>query len=189
MSGPPPPPERARLFAAADLPDAVRSELAAWGAACASRVADLRPVPAERLHLTLVFLGTRPLEEAERIGELVTACADGPVEVALGDALWLAPRRPHVLTVAVEDAGGRLGALQARVAAALAEGAGHEPERRAYRPHATVARVRKGARVRPGDVALPAVPRGAFALPSLTLYRSVLGRSARYEPLARVALS
>jgi 2'-5' RNA ligase len=177
-----------RLFAAADLPAAVRSELAAWGAACAELVGDLRPIPAQRLHLTLVFLGSRPEAEAEAIGELVTACADGPVGVELGEALWLAPRRPHVLTVGVTDVTGRLGDLQARVSEALQAGAGHEPERRRYRPHATVARVRKGARVRPDDVALPRAPRASFALEALALYRSVLGPSPRYEPLARVPL-
>lgn len=177
-----------RLFAAADLPGGVRAGLAAWGAACAERVPALRAIPAERLHLTLVFLGTRPAEEAERIGALVTACAEGAVDVALGDALWLAPRRPHVLTVALHDPAGRLRELQARVSAALRDGAGHEPEARAYRPHATVARVRKGSRVRPGDVALPPAPGASFALEALTLYRSHSGPAPRYEALARAPL-
>jgi len=177
-----------RLFAAADLPEHVREELAAWGAACAALVGDLRAIPAGRLHLTLVFLGSRPDSEAEEIGRLVTACADGPVEVALGDALWLSPRRPHVLTVVVEDATARLGELQHRVSKALQDGAGHAPEGRRYRPHATVARVRRGARVRPGDVALPRVPRASFPLETLTLYRSHPGSAPRYEALARAVL-
>jgi RNA 2',3'-cyclic 3'-phosphodiesterase len=177
-----------RLFAAADLPEEVRHELAAWGSACAELVDGLRPVPAERMHLTLVFLGSRPDEEADSIGELVTACADGPVEVALGEALWLAPRRPHVLTIALQDATGRLAELQARVSEALQAGIGHEPEGRRYRPHATVARVRRGARVRPVDVALPRVPRASFPLRTLTLYRSHPGPAPRYEALARADL-
>jgi RNA 2',3'-cyclic 3'-phosphodiesterase len=178
-----------RLFAAADLPEQVRTELAAWGAACAARVEGLRPVPAERMHLTLVFLGSRPDEEAERIGALVAGCTDGPVEVALGDVLWLAPRRPHVLTVALTDPSGALGRLQARVSRALAEGAGHEPERRRFRPHATVARVRRGARIRPAEVALPRLPDvGSFSLPSLALYRSVMGAHPRYEALTQAPL-
>jgi RNA 2',3'-cyclic 3'-phosphodiesterase len=177
-----------RLFAAADLPGAVRAPLAVWGAACASIVPGLRSVPADRLHVTLVFLGSRDAADAERIGELVTACADGPVDVALGGALWLSPRRPHVLTVEVLDASGRLGALQGRVSAALEHGAGHEPEARRWRPHVTVARVRRGARVRPGDVALPRVPSASFALEALTLYRSHPGPAPRYEALARTRL-
>jgi 2'-5' RNA ligase len=114
------------------------------------------------------------------------------VEVALGDALWLAPRRPHVLTVALRDGSGRLEALQARVQAALEAGAGHVPERRAWRPHVTVGRVRRGARVRPDDVALPAVPRASFALEAVALYRSETDPtrpSPRYEAVARAALA
>jgi 2'-5' RNA ligase len=178
-----------RLFAAADLPRDVRAALAGWGAAAAGASSALRPVPAERLHLTLVFLGARGEEEAEGIGELVTACADGPVHAELGDALWLSPRRPHVLTVALRDPAGRIGELQARVQDALVSGAGHEAERRRYLPHVTVARVRRDARLRPGDVALPEVPRASFALEALTLYRSRLGSSPVYEALARVPLA
>jgi 2'-5' RNA ligase len=180
-----------RLFAAADLPQDVREALGRWGAAAAGESPALRPVPADRLHLTLVFLGTRDGDEAERIGELVTACADGaggPVLAELGDVLWLSPRRPHVLTVGLRDPAGRIGELQARVQRALVSGAGHEAERRRYLPHVTVARVRKGARVRPAEVALPAVPRASFALDALTLYRSHGGPSPRYEALARVPL-
>ena len=123
-----------RLFAAADIPGAVRAPLASWGAACADDVPGLRAIPEERLHLTLVFLGSRDDAEAPGIGELVTACADGPVEVALGEPLWLSPRRPHVLTVAVGDPSGRLAELQARVSAALEAGVGHEAERRSVAP-------------------------------------------------------
>jgi 2'-5' RNA ligase len=177
-----------RLFAAAELPSSARSELAAWGAACASVVPGLRPVSADRLHLTLVFLGSREASAAAAIGSLVVGCADGPVSVELGEPLWLAPRRPHVLTVALLDASGRLGALQARVSQALVAGAGFEPERRRFRPHATVARVRKGARVRPEEVELPPAPVGSFSLEALTLFSSVLGPAARYEAVVRVAL-
>jgi 2'-5' RNA ligase len=177
-----------RLFAAADLPLRVREELAAWGEACAEVVPGIRAVPAARMHLTIVFLGSRPDAEAQDIGELVAACADGPVEVELGDALWLSPRRPHVLTIGLTDPTGRLGELQARVAAALQAGIGHAPESRPYRPHVTVARVRRGARVRPGDVALPRVPRATLPLQSLTLYRSHPGPAPRYEALAQAVL-
>ena len=181
-----------RLFAAADLPEAVREALAQWGVAAAGASTALRPVPAERLHLTLVFLGSRAAEEAERIGELVTACADGPVPAELGDVLWLSPRRPHVLTVGLRDPAGRIGELQARVQHALVSGAGHQAERRRYLPHVTVARVRRDARLRPGDVALPQVPRASFALEALTLYRSETAPtrppSPRYEALAQVPL-
>jgi 2'-5' RNA ligase len=172
-----------RLFAAADLPADVRLPLAAWAAASADVCPGLRPVAEERLHLTLVFLGQRPDSEAEGLASRVGGCADGAVDVALGETLWLAPRRPHVLTIALRDASGALLALQARVADALGV---HED--RAYRPHVTVARVRKGERIRPSEVELPPAPEASFGLEALALYRSHLGPSPRYEALARVPL-
>jgi RNA 2',3'-cyclic 3'-phosphodiesterase len=130
-----------------------------------------------------VFLGSRAGEESDGLASRAVACADGPVDVALGEALWLSPRRPHVLTVELRDPAGSLASLQTRVADAL-----EEHEDRAYRPHVTVCRVRKGARIRPSEVALPPVPEASFGLEALALYRSHLGPSPRYEALARVEL-
>ena len=72
----------------------------------------------------------------------------GAPRLALGDALWLPPRRPGVLAVAVDDLDGTLGRLQASLSSALGSGGFHRPEKRAYRPHVTVARVRRGAAIR-----------------------------------------
>lgn len=180
--------DTARLFAAVDLPDAVRSDLADWARTAVGRRDDLRRVPADALHLTLAFIGDRALEEAGEIGEAVTEAAEGEVPLRIGAPLWLAPRHPHVLTVAIEDPAGALGALHARVESALAACCGFVSERRTFRPHVTVARVRRGARVRP--VALEAPPPSRFDAVAVTLYRSRLGRGgAQYEPLARAALA
>jgi len=76
----------------------------------------------------------------------------------------------------------------AAAASALAKAGLHEPERRAFRPHATVARLRAGARaprVTPREGPEPV----AFAGESVTLYRSRLSAAgARYEPLERVTI-
>ena len=53
-----------------------------------------------------------------------------------------------MLTVAVDDPSGGLAAVQAEVAGALAAAGTFEPEARPFRPHVTVARLRKGARRR-----------------------------------------
>ena len=151
------------------IPGAVRAALAAWGAAGAGDVPGAAGGPGGALHVTLVFLGSRDDAEApRRSARCVAACADGPVELALGEPLWLSPRRPHVLTVAVRrPVRAPRGAAGARCRRPLEAGVGYEPERRRSRPHVTVARVRRGARVRPGDVALPRVPSAAFALAAL----------------------
>ena len=137
----------ARLFAAVDLPDAVRAQLSAFGRACAAADPALRVVAPDGLHVTLAFLGHRPLDEVEAAAAAVRAAAPAPrlrIRLELGAPLWLSPRRPHVLTVALHDVDGELARLQAAVATGLAAALDWVPERRAFRPHVTVARVRRG---------------------------------------------
>ena len=178
----------ARLFAALELPAAVRAQLAAFGHAAAARDDALRPVDEEALHLTLAFLGHRPLDEIQPAREAIRSLDDAAPPLALGEPLWLAPRRPHVLTVALEDADGALAALRADVVGRLAAALPWQPEDRPFRPHVTVARVRRDARPRKRD--LPDPPRATFAGGPVTLFRSHLGGGpARYEALERVALT
>jgi len=177
----------ARLFAALDLPAPVRDALGAFGRAAAADDFALRAVRDDALHVTLAFLGHRALDDIEPACEAVRAVAAPVPDLALGEVLWLAPRRPHVLTVEVVDGTGALFALQERVVAALVDAVGYEPDRRRFRPHVTVARVRHGAA--PRRTGLPAAPEAAFAGEALTLYRSWLGGGpARYEALEQVGL-
>jgi 2'-5' RNA ligase len=172
-----------RLFVALDVPPDARAALAAWAHEAVGEDERLRLVPVESLHATLVFLGERPDTEAPRLAEAVIGAVDAPAPPLLVDgALWLSPRRPHVLTARLADPSGGL----ARIHAAVLEGLGHEPEPRPYLPHVTVARVR--GRIRPFE--LPDPPAIEFAGTAVTLYRSHLGRDpVRYEPLASVPLS
>jgi RNA 2',3'-cyclic 3'-phosphodiesterase len=178
----------ARLFAALELPADVRGALGSFGRAAAEDDFALRAVGDDALHVTLAFLGHRPLDDIAPASAAVRSAVDGPVAaLSLGEPLWLAPRRPHVLTVEVVDGDGALIALQERVVAALVDAVGYEPDRRRFRPHVTVARVRHGAA--PRRRGLPEAPRAAFAGEAVVLYRSWLGGGpARYEPLERVAL-
>jgi RNA 2',3'-cyclic 3'-phosphodiesterase len=178
----------ARLFAALELPAPVRTALGEFGRAAAADDFALRAVGDDALHVTLAFLGHRPLDDIEPACEAVRAAVDGPVaSLSLGDALWLAPRRPHVLTVEVVDHDGALFALQERLVAALVEAVAYEPEKRRFRPHVTVARVRHGAA--PRRAGLPDAPRADFAGESVVLFRSYLGGGpARYEALERAAV-
>jgi 2'-5' RNA ligase len=181
----------ARLFAALELPGAVRAQLGDFGRAAAEHDVALRAVHDDALHVTLAFLGHRALAEVDPARAALLDAAGGAAAplLALGAPLWLAPRRPRVLTVPLEDAGDVLAALQARVVEHLAAALGWEPESRPFRPHVTVARVRRGAR--PRTTGLPEAPAGTFAAPAVVLYRSFLGGGgpARYEPLERVALA
>ncbi len=165
----------------------MRDALSAFGRAAAGGDFALRAARADALHVTLAFLGHRALDDIEPAGEALRAVAAPVGELSLGEPLWLSPRRPHVLTVAVVDPRGALARLQEAVTEALVDAVGFVPEHRAFRPHVTVARVRRGAVPRRGG--LPDAPRAAFAGEALTLYRSWLGGGpARYEPLERVPL-
>jgi 2'-5' RNA ligase len=181
--------ERARLFVALDLPAEVRGALSGWAREHAGGVARLRLVDPASLHVTLCFLGSCPAAEAEAIAAACRAAVSGLAAPALviGDALWLPPRRPRVLTVTLGDDGGRLAVVQSALARALVAGGSYEPESRPFRAHVTVARVQHEGR--PRGIELPAPAPVRFTAGRVTLYRSRLGAGpARYEALAGVSL-
>lgn len=179
--------DHARLFVALDLPGEVRRELAGWAASLAATRPALRPVPAESLHVTLAFLGNRPLRDADALGGLVDDCAGGPPPLATAGVAWLPPRRPRVLGVDIADRDGALAGLQRRVAQALVAQAAHAPERRPFRPHVTVARVRPGQPLHAHEIG--EAPALEFTGTAVTLYRSwTRPGGARYEALSRSPL-
>ena len=106
-----------------------------------------RWVRAEGIHLTLKFLGDVPEEKLPQVYQAVEQACQGhqPFEVAFG-GLGGFPnlRRPRVIWVGVEEESGQLQSLQRDVEQAL-ERKGFPRERRPFRPHLTLARVRKGA--------------------------------------------
>ena len=94
----------ARLFVAVDVPPAVREELAAWARDVASALgfkqsqaasAALRVLQAEAQHLTLCFLGSRPVEEIDAIGAAIGACAGAAGAATAGRPPTPRPRIPR----------------------------------------------------------------------------------------------
>jgi len=204
----------ARLFVAVDPPAPVCERLADWArrvqiatrpprAADSSRGA-LRLLDIDSLHLTLCFLGSRPVGEIEALVGVVGSCTEQECELAVAGPLWLPARRPHALAVEIHDRSGALAGVRERLNLALARASGCEPLRRRFRPHITLARVRGGAaaarRTRRerspvgahGDAPswahaaggaptrarpeqpLPATPQLRFTPPEVVLYRSWL---------------
>lgn len=187
----------ARLFIAVDPPDSVRDELAGWaraalrgsgarkgGGAC-PRVLD-----PDLLHVTLCFLGDRPVSEIDLLSYQLAACG-GPVgELSLGAPVWLPTRHPRALAVELHDQEGGLARLHAATLAAVAEVSGEQHDtggdsghRRSFRAHVTVARMGRGAA--PRERVLPPTPSLSFVPRELMLYRSWLSpEGAGYEALA-----
>jgi 2'-5' RNA ligase len=175
-----------RLFVALELPEAARAALVAFRDEAADP--DVwRPVKDEALHLTLAFLGRRPAGDVTVVSSVLHEAAEGAPRLVLRDALLLPPRRARVLCASLEDPDGTLAALQARVSDGLAAASVYTPEKRPYRAHATVARLRPRARAPRTIEAAP--EQLEFAGGPLTLFESRLHpHGARYEPLVRVNL-
>ncbi len=182
--------ERARLFVALELPPDVREALERWRSTASGRMPGLRMVDPAALHGTLCFLGWRLEREIEDIGAACAAAIAswGPLALSLGDPVWLPARRPRVLAVGIEDASDGLAGLQAALSAELSSGGWYAPETRPFMGHVTVARVPRGARVRPAK--LPSLATLEFVARRVTLYRSRLTPSgARYEAQRTIELS
>jgi RNA 2',3'-cyclic 3'-phosphodiesterase len=136
--------ERARLFCALRLPDEALDALSRWQAEC---VTGSRPVPRDHLHVTLAFLGHRPVYELDGILEALRATAARAQPIRLVPERYRETRSVGMLVLTdVTGAAGRLAAdLHARL-----EGLGvYDRERRAWLPHVTVARFRERPRLRP----------------------------------------
>lgn len=175
---------RARLFVALEPDEAGRTALAAWRDELVAGRGDLRPVAAETLHLTLAFLGYRPEKEIERIAAAAFEPLATATVVELRPAAVVAvPRRgPRLFALDLEDPDGAAARIQAAVVESLAAGRFHRPEKRAWWPHITLARVKRHARVEPLEADPPAGPLRAT---QVTLYRSILRpQGALYEPQA-----
>ncbi|MEA2123769.1 MAG: 2,3-cyclic 3-phosphodiesterase [Solirubrobacteraceae bacterium] len=148
-----------RLFVALDLPADISFPLPEppW-----------RPVPREKQHATLVFLGS--VDAAP-----VFDAAPPAAPLVIDAPVLLPPRRPRVLAIRMTDPTGALTAYQARLARALGV-----VEERPWLPHVTIGRTRERVR---GDAPLPELEAVTFTCASATLYRSAGGR---YEALASV---
>jgi RNA 2',3'-cyclic 3'-phosphodiesterase len=178
------------MFVALDLPDEARAQLATWRDELVAGRRDLRPVAAEALHVTLVFLGWRDESAAPAIFD---AASDAIVGIAApllraSEVRPLPPRNPRLFALELDDEGDRASALQGAVSDALEAGRWYRPEKRPFWPHLTLARVKRGER-RVAELADTAPPGDAFRATQLTLYRSTLRpQGALYEPLARASL-
>ena len=178
----------ARLFVALELPARARAALARWGhAACAADRA-LRAVGEEALHVTVHFLGERPEGDIAALRSVIAGAPARAIPLAAAGALWLSPRRPHVLTLALVDTTEALAALHGALGPALeAATPGWHREARPLRPHITVARVRRGTR--PRQEAVPRPPELSCAASAVVLLQSRLRPAgAVYEPLERLVL-
>jgi 2'-5' RNA ligase len=182
------------------------------GRAARARDAKLRLLAPETMHVTLCFLGARPVAEIAALATALEQCEVPQAgELSLGAPLWLPPRNPRslALEIGAGDDDGWLELLQRAIVEAFAQAIAWEPDRRRFRAHVTVARIGRGKPSRSsrtsrsggrrasagkdggGEEAdargpfLPPTPQLSFTPSAVVLYRSWLDRQgASYEALA-----
>jgi 2'-5' RNA ligase len=186
---------RARLFVALDLPQDVRTGVVDWQQTALADPA-LRIVRPEALHVTLVFLGYHAEKDAKKIAKVAFATdAEAPAVELHTEPVGVPPgKRPRLIALGANSE--ETVALQAGVEARLVEAGFYEPEKRAFWPHLTVARVkpeapksRKPALITTQPHSLPEHMFRFFRPTRLVLFKSHLRRTgAEYEPMAELEL-
>ena len=186
---------RARLFVALDLPQDVRTGVVDWQQSALADPA-LRVVRPEALHITLVFLGYQAEKEAKAIAKAAFATdAEAPAVELQAEPVGVPPgKRPRLIALGAKSEG-TVG-LQKGVEERLVDAGYYEPEKRAYWPHLTVARVkpeapksRKPALITTPPHPLPEHMFRFFRPTRLVLFKSHLRRTgAEYEPMAELEL-
>ena len=178
-----------RAFIAVELPKGVKSFLKELSAKLKGFGGDVRWTRPEGIHLTLKFLGNIKSEQAPALGEAIKSvcgdCRRFPLDVA-GVGAFPGLGRPRVIWTGLQDPLGRLVPLAAKLEDLVAE-QGFEREKRPFRPHLTLGRVKSG-RVNPELVAairdMSDLAGPSFVAEHLVLFQSVLKPSgAEYTPL------
>lgn len=190
------PPEEWRTFCAIELSPEVRERLAEHAQQLRQKNPEAsaswsRP---ESVHLTLKFFGNVPTQNLPKISAAASRVAKqfSAFQIRIGGT-GVFPRRsrPQVLWIGVEDSSGQLSDLQQRLEEELAR-AGFPKEDRGYRPHLTIARLR-----RPEDARQLAEAHIQtkfdfieVSVSEFVLLRSELGpKGSRYTPITKHALS
>lgn len=175
-----------RCFLAVDLPMALRRAVHGRARALLGADPGIRWQRAETLHLTLRFLGEIAPDVVSTLEERLAPLARSTpaFELAVdGLGLFGTPRRPRVLWLGVK---GDLPALVrlAEGVEGMVRACGLPPADHPFRPHLTLARLRRGATAA-GPIAKMTEDWPPFAVAGMTLYASSLHpEGARHEALA-----
>lgn len=178
-----------RCFAALDLPVPVRNHLVKLTTRFGSK-GNVKWVPADQLHLTLVFAGELEDAAVEGLCEEVRALEVPALSLSLAGLEHFPPRgEPRVVWAKIGGDVDALTALQADLAA-RAERHGVPREKRGFVPHVTLGRVKSAfgslALVDQLQVVASALNKKPFAPTGLLLYRSELRRGGPiHTPLVR----
>jgi len=181
---------------AAEIGKALAARAAALSGELQTRASDAAPrakvtwVPADRLHLTIRFIGEVDDAKASAVCEALTApIAVAPFDLTLvGVGAFPKGGSPRVLWVGITDGREELLAIERDVTRRLAL-LGIPEEERAYSPHLTLARVREPAGLRTVPLLEGLANRrvGTARIDAITLFQSKLSpKGPTYTPLLRI---
>jgi 2'-5' RNA ligase len=171
--------DRARLFCALRLPDEALETLSTWQDA---HIRAGRPVVRENLHITLAFLGHRPVGELDSILGAMREAAAAAHPIRLVPERYRETRSVGMLALTdLTDGATRLARdLFGRLERARV----YEREKRRWLPHVTVVRFRERPRLAP-----PLPELGEFSPSDAAVFLSELQPSgARYVVVESFAL-
>ena len=184
-----------RSFIAIDFPDETRKALEDIQRELKRCGAGVRWVKPRSIHLTLKFLGNIQPAQVEDIARAVAQeIRDQPPITLRPAGLGAFPnlRKPRVIWIGMDGEVQRLNGIQARVEKAL-EPLGFAREKRGFRPHLTIGRVkdRRGLQSLADAMATLNVPEfNSFDADEIILYKSDLRPTgAIYTKLHRMPLA
>jgi 2'-5' RNA ligase len=171
--------DRARLFCALRLPEHVLDAVCDWQAA---HILDGRVVPREHLHITLAFLGHRPVEELDSILAAMREAAAAARSIRVVPERYRETRSVGML--ALSDLEGTALRLARDLFGRLERLRVYQREKRLWLPHVTVVRFRERPRLKP-----PLPELGEFSPSDAAVYLSELRPTgARYVVVESFAL-
>jgi 2'-5' RNA ligase len=194
-----------RIFVALDIDDAIRQRIQRFMEGVSGFAPDARWVRPESLHVTLKFIGEKPMETVEELKRLLSSIGAESFEVAFhGYGFFPTAKAARVFWVGIES-GAQLPAL-AKVVDDGALTLGIPKEDHPFAPHLTLARggARSGSpRWRKDDapnknfqalqeklMALPPPDFGTMTAHEFFLYQSQLSQGgSRYTKIARFEFS
>jgi 2'-5' RNA ligase len=130
-----------RLFIAIDLPCDITERLRVPQDTLRKSRARLSLVNPSIIHLTLKFIGEVPEQKVEQVKAALSAVSFPSFDLKVGCISANSPRQPRVVWCGITD-DGKTALLHDRVEEALAP-LGIPRDTRPYRPHATIARVKR----------------------------------------------
>ena len=181
-----------RLFCAFELPASLRSQIDQHSQKVREAVPEAaaswsRP---ENIHLTVKFFGN---VDQQRVDVISAAAARvvkefSPIQIAVGKTgVFPRPSRPQVLWIGIDDASRALANLHKQLEHEFAR-EGFPKEDRPFRPHLTIARIRKpynSDRLAEAHLGME-FSSVTIELSELVLFRSELSsKGSKYTPISR----